>query len=110
MSVPSPHSFHALHGDNGGVVTSFGRMEDSDFWINAGYFCLRREVFDVIEDGDELVEAPFQRLVTQRQLGVFRYRGFWGAMDTFKDKITFDRMDGRGERPWAVWKNHPNPS
>jgi len=26
------------------------------------------------------------------------------AMDTFKDKITFDRMDGRGERPWQVWR------
>jgi len=26
-------------------------------------------------------------------------------MDTFKDKIMFDRMNGRGERPWEVWPN-----
>ncbi len=105
VSVPSPHSFHALHGDEGGVVTGFGAMQDSGFWINGGFFCLRRDIFDVIEEGDELVEAPFQRLIAQRKLGVFRYRGFWQAMDTFKDKITFDRMEGRGECPWQVWKD-----
>ncbi len=104
VAVPSPQSFHALHGDEDGVVTSFGRMTDSNFWINAGFFCLRREVFDAIEEGDELVEAPFQRLIAQRRLGVTRHRGFWAAMDTFKDKITFDRMEGRDECPWMVWK------
>jgi glucose-1-phosphate cytidylyltransferase len=25
-------------------------------------------------------------------------------MDTFKDKISFDRMEARGECPWMVWK------
>jgi hypothetical protein len=25
-------------------------------------------------------------------------------MDTFKDKITLDRMEARGDCPWMVWK------
>ena len=104
MATPSPQSFHALHGDDDGVVTAFGPMTDAGFWINAGFFCLRREIFDHIEDGDELVEQPFQRLIAERKLGTFRYRGFWQAMDTFKDKIGFDRMEGRGDCPWMVWK------
>ena len=105
MSVPSPQSFHALHGDDDGLVTSFGPMTDAGFWINAGFFCLRREIFDHIEDGDELVERPFQRLIAERRLGTFRYRGFWQAMDTFKDKISYDRMEGRGDCPWMVWQH-----
>jgi len=104
MSVPSPQSFHALHGDDDGLVTSFGPMTDAGFWINAGFFCLKREIFDRIEDGDELVERPFQRLIAERKLGTFRYRGFWQAMDTFKDKISYDRMEGRGDCPWMVWQ------
>jgi glucose-1-phosphate cytidylyltransferase len=104
MSVPSPQSFHALHGDDDGLVTSFGPMTDAGFWINAGFFCLRQEIFDHIEDGDELVERPFQRLIAERKLGTFRYRGFWQAMDTFKDKISYDRMEGRGDCPWMVWQ------
>jgi len=104
VAVPSPQSFHAVHGDDGGIVTSFGRMQDSRLWINGGFFCLRREIFDAIEEGDELVEQPFQRLIAQRKLAVYRYGGFWQAMDTFKDKITFDRMESRGDCPWMVWK------
>jgi glucose-1-phosphate cytidylyltransferase len=104
VAVPSPQSFHAVHGDDDGVVTAFGRVTDSNFWINAGFFCLRQEIFDVLEEGDELVEQPFQRLIEQRQLAVYRHGGFWQAMDTFKDKITYDRMEGREECPWMVWK------
>lgn len=103
-AVPSPQSFHAVYKDDDGLVTSFGRMTDNSFWINGGFFCLRQEIFDVLEEGDELVEQPFQRLIERRQLAVYRHGGFWQAMDTFKDKITYDRMEGREQCPWMVWK------
>ena len=35
---------------------------------------------------------------------VYRYHGFWQSMDTFKDKITLDRMEARGDCPWMIWK------
>ena len=104
MASRSLQSFHCVRADDEGTVESIGPLSDSAFWINAGYFCLRREIFDVIEDGDELVEQPFRRLVEQRKLSVYRHDGFWQAMDTLRDKIVLDRMEGRGECPWAVWK------
>jgi glucose-1-phosphate cytidylyltransferase len=72
--------------------------------INGGFFALRREVFDYVHEGEELVEEPFQRLIEKRLLGTYRHLGFWQAMDTFKDKITLDRMEARGDCPWMVWK------
>lgn len=105
VAVQSPQSFHAVHGDNGGFVTRFGRLADADLWINGGFFCMSQEVFEYIREGDELVEAPFQRMIERRRLAVYRHRGFWQAMDTFKDKITLDRMEGRGDCPWMVWKH-----
>lgn len=104
VAVRTAQSFHSVQSEDGGLVTGFGRIADSDFWINGGYFCLRREIFDVIEEGDELVEQPFHRLIAQRKLAVLHHHGFWQSMDTFKDKITYDRMAGRGDCPWAVWK------
>jgi glucose-1-phosphate cytidylyltransferase len=80
-------------------------MDNSDMRINGGFFCLRREIFDYVEEGDELVERPFQRLIQQNRLYAYRHDGFWKAMDTFKDKITFDRMEAKGECPWTIWKN-----
>jgi glucose-1-phosphate cytidylyltransferase len=104
VAVRTAQSFHCVHADDEGLVTSFGKISESEFWINAGFFCLRKEIFDYIEEGDELVEKPFERLIAERKLSVFRYSGFWQQMDTFRDKIMYDRMEGRGECPWMVWK------
>ena len=104
VAVRTSQSFHSVQSEEDGLVTGFGQIGDSEFWINGGFFCLRKEIFDVIEEGDELVEQPFQRLIAQRKLAVLRHDGFWQSMDTFKDKITFDRMEARGDCPWALWK------
>ena len=87
-----------------GLATRIGGPTDKEFLINGGYFVLRKEIFDYIEEGDELVEQPFNRLIEKRLLAVYRHSGFWRAMDTFKDKITLDRMEARGDCPWMVWK------
>jgi len=110
LSVRTAQSFHAVHTDASGVVTDFGRVSESEFWVNAGYFVFRPGIFDVLQEGDELVEAPFQRLIEQRKLFSYRYPGFWKCMDTFKDKIDFDRMYARGDSPWKVWSDAGGPS
>jgi glucose-1-phosphate cytidylyltransferase len=107
VATRTGQSLHSVHSDDDGIVTSFGQISESEFWINAGFFCLRRQIFDFVEEGDELVEKPFQRLMAKRQLAVYRHHGFWQSMDTFKDKITFDRMEARGNCPWMIWKKHP---
>ena len=99
------HSFHSLNVDAQGFVTGFRSAADAGLWINGGYMLLNREIFDHIRPGEELVEEPFGRLLEQRKLGAIKWPGFWAAMDTFKDKIMFDRMNGRGERPWEIWAN-----
>ena len=104
VAVPPKQSFHGVQADDGGLVTAFGAMSDCGFSINAGFFCLRSDIFDYIREGDELVEQPFHRLIARRQLAVFRYDGFWQPMDTFKDRVAFDSMDARGECPWMLWK------
>lgn len=103
-SVRSWHSFHSVQSDADGFVTEMGPMRGDGFMINGGFFALRGDVFNYIEEGDELVEAPFARLREQRLLATYRYSGFWQAMDTFKDKIAFDRMEAKGECQWMVWK------
>ena len=104
LSVRNRQSFHAVHADDDGVVTNMTSMSKQDLWINAGFFLLRREIFDYIGEGEDLVEEPFARLIEKKKLTVYRHPGFWHAMDTFKDKISLDRMDAQGDRPWMVWK------
>ncbi len=101
---PTQQSYHTARVGEDGLVTEIVSMADSGLWINGGYMLLRKEIFEYMEPGDELVEAPFRRLVAAKKLAAFEYRGFWHAMDTFKDKMMFDRMYERGETPWEVWR------
>ena len=101
---PVQKSFHMISIGNEDTVMEIQPVNQLDFWINGGYFALRREIFDYLREGEELVEEPLDRLIAEKKLLAYRYAGFWACMDTFKDKITFDRMNGGGHTPWAVWK------
>lgn len=105
MSVKPSQTFHAVSVDQDGLVTNIQNIGNSEVWINGGFFIFRKEIFKYINEGDELVEKPFQRLIAQKQLVSYKHKGFWAAMDTFKDKMMFDDMYARGDTPWQVWRN-----
>jgi glucose-1-phosphate cytidylyltransferase len=104
LCVQPTQSFHVVSVDSNGAVRTISPMENADIWINGGFFVFRREIFDYLEEGEDLVVEPFQRLIGQSQLLAYKYRGFWMAMDTFKDKERLDNLHrARGAAPWAVW-------
>lgn len=105
LSARPAQSYHNVTTDERGVVTRIGTVSDAGLWINGGYMVLNGNIFDYMNPGEELVEEPFQRLIEEGKLGSMKWTGFYAAMDTFKDKIMFDRMHGRGDRPWEVWPN-----
>jgi glucose-1-phosphate cytidylyltransferase len=105
-AVSNSQSFHALRLGANGRVAQMGAISDQDLLINGGFFAFRHQIFDYIKEGDELVDQPFQRLIAAGKLSAFRWDGFWRCMDTFKDKITYDRMEARGDCPWMVWRKH----
>ena len=102
LTVPAPHTFHIVHADDEGNVTRLEHIGRSPVRINAGFFVLRREIFDVMRPGEELVIEPFQRLIERNQLVAVPYDGFWQNMDTFKDKVLLDEIAAGGNPPWAV--------
>ena len=106
LCVKPVHSFHIVSPDGDGVVESITAVRESDIWVNGGFFILRKEIFEYMRDGEELVVEPFQRLVGEKKLLAYCYKGFWAGMDTFKEKQMFDDMYARGDRPWAAWYSH----
>ena len=99
-------SYHVVSADRDGTVSAVTPIQEIDLRINAGYFVFRRDIFRNIRHGEELVLDPFRRLVQKKELMAYRHDGFFGAMDTFKDKQLLDGMYARGEAPWEVWKTH----
>lgn len=103
-AVSTSNSFHTLAASADGYATRIGAMGNGEIRINGGFFILRQDIFDYMRPGEDLVEEPFARLISERKLAAFRHDGFWRAMDTLKDKITLDRMEAQGVCPWMVWK------
>jgi glucose-1-phosphate cytidylyltransferase len=95
--------FHVVEFDDAGIVRSLRDVGEAGLWINAGFFVFRREIFDYIRDGEDLVEEPFQRLIEDEKLIAFPNRGFWAPMDTLKDKQNLDSLVESGRAPWALW-------
>jgi glucose-1-phosphate cytidylyltransferase len=100
LAVHPPVSFHLAEFDKQGTVQRIRSSHQSDVWINAGYFIFRREIFDYMQDGEELVLEPFNRLIESGKLMAYKYEGFWRAMDTLRDRQVLEEMVERGETPW----------
>lgn len=106
VSVRPSHSFHQVSVDEFGRVDNIVEIAKTDTWMNGGFFVLSNAIFDYLHDGEELVEAPFQRLIEHRRLSSVKHDGFWACMDTYKEKQMLDELHDRGNPPWEVW-NHP---
>jgi len=100
LAVRPSQSFHVVGMDAAGQVESIRDVQKSDTWINGGYFALRQEIFDYMNEGDELVIEPFARLIEEGKLLGYRYDGFWACMDTFKEKMQLEDLYTQGIAPW----------
>jgi glucose-1-phosphate cytidylyltransferase len=107
LCVQPSQSFHVVSIGETNLVTDISPIKKTDLWINGGFFVFKREIFNYIFEGEELVYQPFQRLIEKKELIAYRYTGFFGCMDTFKEKQQFDDMYSRGETPWEIWKTSP---
>jgi glucose-1-phosphate cytidylyltransferase len=105
IAVHPPVSFHLAEFDEWGTVNRLRSSQQSDVWINGGYFVFRREIFDYLHPGEELVLEPFNRLIKAGKLMAYRYEGFWRAMDTLRDRQVLEEMLERGETPWRRQAN-----
>lgn len=103
IAVRPPFNFHLAEFDETGALRGFRSNQESDIWINGGYFIFRPEIFDYIQDGEELVLKPFDRLIAKEQLIAYKYEGFWRAMDTLKDRQVLEEMVERGDMPWSTF-------
>lgn len=103
VSIRPPYSFHIVSSAASGCVEAIEPVAGSDIWLNGGFFIFRREIFDYIRPGEELVEAPFRRLIAEQKLMTFRYNGFWAPMDTIKDQQSLEGLFYSGKPPWALW-------
>jgi glucose-1-phosphate cytidylyltransferase len=105
VSVKPNQTFHVVETREDNIVTGINHVNYADIRINGGFFAFKTEIFKYINEDDELVVEPFQRLIEKKELIAYKYDGFWACMDTFRDKQMFDDMYAQGKTIWEVWKS-----
>jgi len=96
-------SFHVVTLKENGLVDNLQYVRDAGILINGGFFVFRKEIFEYIDEGEELVLQPFQRLIQKDLLLGYEYDRFW-CMDTFKEQQELTDMFNEGCAPWEVWR------
>ncbi len=109
LCVKPSLTYHFVKARPDGVVTEIAPADEVDLRVNGGYFVFRKQIFDYLREGEDLVGEPFQRLVRCGALQAHLYDGFWKNMDTFKDKQALDELCASGRAPWEVWKERGEP-
>ena len=87
------------------LVTNFVEKPEGDnYWINGGFFVLKKGIFKYIKDDSTMWEKePMNALIKKSQLSVFKHRGFWKPMDTLRDTIYLEKKWSSNNPPWKIW-------
>lgn len=109
VAVKPTQTFHLVSLQDGGIVENIQHIADAGMRMNGGFFVFKKEIFQYIKDGEELVQEPFQRLVAEKELVAYPYDGFWACMDTFKDRQLLEDMYSQGKTSWEIWKKSSRP-
>ena len=78
-------------------------VRDLRQWENGGYFVLRPQVFDYLNEGEDLVEDVLVRLIPRGRVLAYTHKGYWSPADTVKERALLEEMYQRGNCPWMVW-------
>lgn len=102
LGVNPPSRFGELQLEGSDVIKFAEKPEFDDRWVNGGYFFFRREFLPYLSTDQSCVleQAPLVQLAEDRQLALYKHRGFWACMDTRRDLEYLDGLWASGKAPW----------
>jgi len=86
-------------------IISFQEKPRLEEFINGGFFVFDKEFFNYLDEDCVLEREPFERLVEEQQMGLYKHEGFWFALDTYKDYLEINSMYETNQTPWMIWKD-----
>jgi len=104
LGVNPPSRFGELVTTNNQVVEFQEKPEFLEKWINGGYFFFKKDLLRYLsKDSDCILERePLVKLASDNELNVFKHLGYWGCMDTQRDREQLTHLWNSGKAPWKV--------
>ncbi len=100
-AVRPPGRFGTLQINNDTVERFFEKPLGDGSWINGGFFVLKTDVFDYIENDNTIWERdPLEKLANESELSAYKHNGFWQPLDTLREKNYLEQLWSEEKAPW----------
>jgi glucose-1-phosphate cytidylyltransferase len=88
------------------LVTQFNeKPQASGGWISGGFFVCNQDIFEYLDDRDDLTleQEPMREIVRDGEMMIYQHDGYWQPMDTFRDFTLLNRLYEEKRAPWVIW-------
>jgi glucose-1-phosphate cytidylyltransferase len=103
-TVTPTSRFGIVEKDERGQVLQFLEKPRTTNSVSAGFFVFERGVFDYLGSDDCVLERePLEKLAADGQLMAYEHKGFFYAMDTYREYEYLNDLWASGNAPWKVW-------
>ncbi len=93
VPLPSPYGVIKVDDKTGKILEFVEKPILRDYWINAGVYCFRSDIFDYLPEKGDIEKTAFPRLAQEGKLvGVKFGNVLWKAIDTHKDLEEAERL------------------
>ena len=73
-------------------------------FINGGFFVLSNKIFKYLNGSKNIFEKNcLPKLAIKNQLLAYKHNGFWGCMDTMREKKELNKIWKSKTKAWKVW-------
>ncbi|MDC3071864.1 sugar phosphate nucleotidyltransferase [Candidatus Pelagibacter sp.] len=73
-------------------------------YINGGFFVLSSKIFKYLKNSKTIFEQDcLPKLTKINQLIAFKHHGFWGCMDTMREKKELNKIWKSKQKAWKIW-------
>jgi glucose-1-phosphate cytidylyltransferase len=102
LGVNPPSRFGEIKVENDNVLGFAEKPDIEGHWINGGYFFFQRGFLKYLSEDPACVleREPLVKLAGDGQLNIFRHAGYWGCMDTQRDREQLTKLAESAKPPW----------
>lgn len=87
---------------NDGLINQFDQKPTLYGYVNGGFMVFNKKFFDFLKPGD-MIEDAFPRLISEKQLALYKHQGFWYCMDTYREYLKLNEF-WQNNPQWKIWQ------